>query len=146
MTGRTVATASLKPLMWNEPDARDPDRPRDADEHLEQRRHRKRLKDCSLPEGFRLVTPEPKQFWLDGQVRYAFQLAWGFVDANGRRIGDEWNQVFRYEEGIPDDFQIQWAVEDFGRELEAAGCFTQPAKPKVAVEFSLRVAALRGVR
>lgn len=133
--------------MWNEPDTRGPldELIRDAHELLaEKETHkRKRLRDCTLPEGFRLVTPEPRQFVMDGQLRYGFKLAWGRVDAQGRRGPDEWAFVARFEEFVPAEFQMQWAIDDFQRELHAGGVNIYargPApKPAIPVWLTLKV-------
>jgi len=129
--------------LWNEPEGPAELLIRDAEELLadKEMRHRKTLKDCTLPEGFRLVTPEPRQFWMEGQLRWGFKLAWAHVSAQGRGP-DEWDFVARYEERVPDEFQMQWAIDEFQGELLAAGAYAaapQRDQPRVAVRLKLRV-------
>ena len=67
-------------------------------------------------EHFRLVTPQPRQYWIAQQMRYCFELE--FLDYDhlqGYRF------VARYHDRIPDEAQMRWALEDFRGELIAAG-------------------------
>src|SRR5258708_7042660 len=92
--------------MWNDVDnARDADA-RTMDDQVEMRCKSKRLADCELPEGFRLITRAPRQYWLDHQLRWSFELAFG-----------DHNFVTRYIEQVSDEMQMQWAIADFTAEL-----------------------------
>jgi hypothetical protein len=139
-------TFAVKPsLMWNETDAEWDERPRNIEEQVELRRTRKRLEDCELPEGFRLVTPKPKQFWMSSQVRWGFCVAWAKVDGQGLRGADEYFYVARYEPGVTDEVQMRWALDDFSRELDVAGRKVHGAgqakgDKRVDLMFSMRVA------
>jgi hypothetical protein len=104
--------------VWNEIDSEWEERPRGTEELVQFRRRKKRLVDCELPEGFRLVTPEPRQFWLGTQVRWGFCLGWAKRDRFGNAVGEECFHVARYEPGISDEVQLRWAVDDFTRELD----------------------------
>lgn len=135
--------------MWNDPDNERDERPRNVEEQVEQRRKKKRLVDCELPEGFHLVTPWPKQFWIGTQVRWGFQLAWAKVDRNGNR-GEEETFVAQYEPTIADEVQMRWALDDFSRKLEVAGTNVKaPAlnhkigrdAPRLQVFLTMRVAS-----
>jgi hypothetical protein len=102
MQAMTVSTGP----MWNDVDnARDPDA-RTMDEQVEMRRKTKRLVDCELPEGFKLITSAPQQYWLDHQLRWGFKLVFG-----------EHEHVARYLMQVSDEMQMQWAIQDFTAEL-----------------------------
>src|ERR1700748_1642611 len=105
--------------MWNDPDNLPDDICREIEEMVEARHKAKRLVDCSLPEGLRLVTPRPKQFWIHNQLVWGFCLAWGQVDRLGNRGKDEFWHVERYDWRISDEMQMQWAVTEFMSELAA---------------------------
>jgi len=97
-------------------------RSRLIEEQVELRRHQKQLKDCELPMGFRLLTSEPKQFWMGWQLVWGFKLGWGPSDAQGNLLfGVKHTHTARYEQRIADEPQMRWALEDFTRELEAKG-------------------------
>jgi hypothetical protein len=66
----------------------------------------KRLADCELPGGFRLITRTPRQYWLEQQLRWSFELAFG-----------EHRHVARYLQQVSDEMQMQWAIHDFTAEL-----------------------------
>lgn len=103
--------------MWNEvPEEREP-RAREIEEQVELRRRSKSLVDCALPEGFRLVTERPKQYWIHNQLVWGFKLAWARVK-NGIRGNDEYSFVARYYPTIADEVQMRWALDEFSRELE----------------------------
>lgn len=104
---------SPRPL-WNDDDDDPDDRPRSIEEQVQMRAHSKRLEDCTLPEGFRLVTPRPRQFWMDHQLMWAFCLAW-----TGLHV--EYRFVARYHATVCDEHQLRWALEEFTGELLAAG-------------------------
>lgn len=103
--------------MWNDFDDEPDQRCREMEELVEQRHKAKRLADCALPEGIRLVTPHPKQFWMGHQMVWGFCLAWGPVDRIGNRGKDEFYHVERYDQRIPDELQMQWALEAFSTDL-----------------------------
>ena len=111
-------------LMWNDDTKEWDERPRNVEEQVDLRRRRKRLVDVELPEGFRLVTREPKQFWMDHQMRWGFMLAWGRVGK-----GDEYSHVGRYESMVSDEIQMEWALADFTRELDNAGVRQSDRQP-----------------
>jgi hypothetical protein len=101
-----------------------------VEDQVEMRLHSKHLAQCELPEGFRLVTPTPKQAWVDQQLMWVFVLGWAPVDIQGRRwCEDRYQSVFRYHQVIPDEIQMQWAVGQFTRELVEAEVFAK-AKPQ----------------
>jgi hypothetical protein len=105
--------------MWNDVDnARDPDA-RSMDEQVEMRCKTKRLADCELPEGFRLTTPAPRQYWLDHQLRWCFELAFG-----------EHRYVARYIQQASDEMQMKWAIQDFTAELMFKGVSLNPNKKR----------------
>jgi len=107
--------------MWNEPDNAPEARVRHLDELVDMRAHAKRLEHCELPAGFRLVTPTPKQAWVDHQMVWVFVLGWAPVDLQGNRwCEDKYLSVCRYHQAIPDEIQMGWAIQDFQRELECA--------------------------
>lgn len=85
------------------------------EEQVDALRGIKRLSDCELPDGFRLVWAVPRQMWIEQQVRWAIVL--GFTQV-GR---DEVLHVSRYEPHIPDGIQMRWAMGDFARDLSVAG-------------------------
>lgn len=101
--------------MWNEADEPTEDHLRKIEEMIDQRRNRKKLADCELPNGFRLVNREPKQIPMEGQLRWAFVLAWA---PKGK---DEYFSVHRYEQAMSDEVQMGWAIEEFSKELQDAG-------------------------
>lgn len=105
--------------MWNDPDDLPEIRCRLIEEQVQQRAKRKKLADCELPECFRLVTLQPRQFWMDKQMTWGFCLGWAPLDRQGvRQSSDLYCSVFRYDWRIADEIQMQWAVEEFTRELE----------------------------
>lgn len=107
--------------MWNDPESPREPRVRHLDELVDLRTHSKRLQDCELPGGFRLVTSTPKQAWVDHQLVWVFVLGWAPVDIQGRRwTEDRYLYVARYHQFVPDEMQIGWAIQDFTRELEVA--------------------------
>lgn len=129
-TGVLMSTSPL-PAWCELRDVPDP-RARLLEEQVEMRRHTKHLKDCWLPEGFKLENAEPRPLRMDGQVRLAFVLSWS--DGLGR---SPYYFAARYEQTIPDEPQMQWALEEFAMELEAAGLILVGnaktwAHPKVA--------------
>jgi hypothetical protein len=105
--------------MWNQPEPEPlmPHAKASIEERMDVRRKwgMKRLVDCSLPDGFRLVTVRPKQMWIEQQVRWAFML--GFVQRGRAEV----LHVARYESNLPDALQMQWALGDFIRNLTVAG-------------------------
>ena len=113
--------ANPLPLPMLDPNYRAPD------DQVEMRLHTKNLSQCELPDGFRLVTPKPKQAWIDHQVRWVFILGWAPVDIQGRRwCEDRYISIFRYCETVPDEIQMQWAVQQFTRELTEAEVLARP--------------------
>lgn len=120
MKPHSISVKRIKPVMWNDPDTERDERPRNVEEQVQMRRARKTLEDCELPEGFRLVTPQPKQFWMSNQLVWGFKLAWAKVDGKGNRGVDEYYHVARYEPRVSDEVQMRWALEDFGRELQGS--------------------------
>ena len=103
--------------MWNDVDESPDENYREIEEQVEMRARAKRLVDCELPDGFRLVTPEPKQYWLEHQLRWGFCVAWAGVHV-------EYRYVARYLQTVSDEAQLNWTIDDFRRELEAAGIDT----------------------
>jgi hypothetical protein len=100
-------TVSKSPRpMWNDVENVPDPSARSMDEQVEMRCKTKRLRDCELPEGFRLVTPIPRQYWIESQLRWGFELAFG-----------EHRHVARYLMQVADDVQMQWAIQDFTAEL-----------------------------
>lgn len=87
---------------------------REVEAQVEMRIRAKRLSDCGLPQGFRLVTPEPRQFWMNSQLIWAFQLEY-LGDSQPRRF------VMRYHQQVSDETQMRWALEDFTGELVMTG-------------------------
>jgi hypothetical protein len=65
-----------------------------------------RLADCELPQGFRLLTRTPRQYWLEQQLRWSFELAFG-----------EHRHVALYLQQVSDEMQMQLAIQDFTAEL-----------------------------
>lgn len=121
--------------LWNDPDLPDPDRRemRKMESLVDLRAHSKRLQDCALPDGFRLITVQPKQFWIDQQLVWGFALGWAPVDIQGRRwCEDRWSFVARYDWRIADEVQINWAVAEFARELEVAGVVGEVKRKRAA--------------
>ncbi len=101
---------------WTDPE--DDDRPRreaSLEERVDERRGLKRLADCRLPEGFRLESERPKQYVIDGLMLYGFVLSY-HVPGKARCY-----HLQRYEATVNDEVQMQWALEDFTRELRDAG-------------------------
>lgn len=70
----------------------------------------KSLRGCRLPEGFRLVHPLPRQSVVKGQVRWVFML--GYRD---------FYEVFEYNQEVPDEAQMAWAIDSFRKQLVEAG-------------------------
>jgi hypothetical protein len=141
-----VKRGRSSPVMWNDTDDERDERPRNFEEQVEMRRGKKRLEDCELPEGFRLVTPQPRQFWMINQLVWAFKLTWARVDRNGVRGQDEYEHVARYEQRISDEVQLRWALDDFSRELErergdvvAVEPGTRGTDPRLQVFLTMRV-------
>jgi hypothetical protein len=89
------------------------------DEQVEMRCKTKRLADCELPEGFRLVTKTPRQYWIDSQLRWGFELAFG-----------EHRHIARYIQQVADDVQMQWAIADFTAELMFNGVSLNPNRKR----------------
>lgn len=83
------------------------------------------LRECSLPAGFRLVHPQPKQSVVRGQVRWVFVLGYG-----------EYYEIFEYNQEVPDEAQLAWAVDSFRRQLLAEGVIgrAQVVNPRQQVE------------
>lgn len=135
---RSRSVKHIRPtVMWNDTDNEWEDRPRNVEEQVELRRAKKTLADCPLPEEFRLVTVQPKQFWIHNQLVWGFKLAWARVDGQGRRGAEEYEHVARYEPRIADEVQMRWAVDDFTRELQSA----ERRREKVPLIFSMRMAS-----
>lgn len=118
--------------MWNDVDGqRDENQAREIDEQVEMRCKSKRLSDCELPEGFRLVTPAPRQYWLNQQLQWAFEL----------RFRDHpYPHIARYHQQVSDEMQMHWAIADFTAYLLFNGVSLTPNKkqypirpPRVAV-------------
>jgi hypothetical protein len=105
--------------MWNDVDSiPDPDY-RKMDDQVEMRCKAKRLCDCELPEGFRLVTRFPKQYWLDHQLRWGFELCY----TPKHMQVTTYRHVARYLQQVTDETQMHWALDDFTAELITAGVF-----------------------
>lgn len=100
--------------MWNEYDDQPDEVCRDIEDQVQMRSRAKRLQDCELPDGFRLVTPNPRQFWIQHQMTLGFCLAWQGVHV-------EFMYVARYSPQIRDEVQMEWALDEFTRELVEAG-------------------------
>lgn len=113
-------TVSKSPTpMWNDVEnVRDPDF-RNMDDQVEMRCKAKRLCDCELPEGFKLVTPRPRQYWLDHQLRWGFELSYTPKHMHVTTF----RHVARYIQQVTDETQMHWAVDDFTAELISAGVF-----------------------
>lgn len=122
-TGSKATVSKSTRPMWNEVDnARDPGAVT-VDEQVEMRCKTKRLADCELPEGFRLITRTPRQYWLEQQLRWSFELAFG-----------EHRHVARYLQQVSDEMQMQWAIQDFTAELMFKGVsLSQARKASVRV-------------
>jgi hypothetical protein len=88
-----------------------------VDEQVEMRCKTKRLADCELPEGFHLITRTPRQYWLEQQLRWSFELAFG-----------EHRHVARYLQQVSDEMQMQWAIHDFTAELMFKGVSLEKAR------------------
>jgi len=108
-----TVSKSPRPL-WNDYDDDPDENYRSIDDQVQMRARAKRLEDCELPEGFRLVTPRPRQFWMDHQLMWGFQLAWSGVHV-------EYMFVARYYPTVCDEHQLNWALDEFTGELIAAG-------------------------
>jgi hypothetical protein len=134
---KSMSTAKLLPVMWNDLDDLPEDRPRNIEEQVTLRRMNKRLEDCTLPEEFRLVTARPKQFWIDHQLVWGFKLAWARVDGQGRRGVEEFAHVAQYDARIADEVQMRWALDDFSRDL----AMQQTREHAVPLVFSMRLAS-----
>lgn len=105
----------------NGPDDEQEDRPLrrlSFEETIDERRNRKSLVDCSLPDGFELVTPRPRQMVVDGLLIWSFMLK--FEPWNGPDRSPLYH-VARYEMRVPDDYQMRWALTDFTRDLVDEG-------------------------
>lgn len=100
--------------IWNEYDDQPDEVCRNIEDQVQMRTHNKRLQDCELPEGFRLVTQQPRQFWIEKQMTLGFCLAW-------RGVHVEFMYVARYSPQVRDEVQMSWALDEFTRELEEAG-------------------------
>lgn len=111
---------------------------RAVEEQVEMRLHTKRMVDCELPEGFTLVTPSPRQYWLEQQLRWAFELEFR------SRFGHvTYRHVARYIQQVNDETQLRWAVDEFKGELEGAGVKLENAlvlMPKAKVITTIRMA------
>jgi hypothetical protein len=121
-SGETVSKdgkSVFKTPMWNDVDNIPDPKARSMDEQVEMRCKTKRLADCELPEGFRLVTKTPRQYWLDQQLRWSFEIAFG-----------EHSFVARYDQQVADDIQMQWAIADFTAELLFKGVSLSQAKKR----------------
>ena len=92
--------------MWNDVDGAPDPNLRSMDDQVEMRCKTKRLADCELPEGFRLATRMPKQFWMGHQLIWGFKLTFGVHE-----------HTARYHQQVSDDVQMQWAIQDFTAEL-----------------------------
>lgn len=134
--------AAKRISVWNEADQEWDERAASVEEYIEMRRHSKRLEDCVLPAEFRLLHASPKQYWVNSQLRWGFCLAWARVDGKGRRGVEEYFHFARYEQGLSDEVQMRWAMEDFIRDLEMAEKVVQVPvhRPKVQVLFVMKVA------
>ena len=88
-----------------------------TDETIDESRKRKRLEDCTLPEGFTLVTPRPRQMVMEGLLIWSFILKFEPWSGDRRTL----YHVARYELRIPDDMQMSWALSDFTRDLVEDG-------------------------
>lgn len=106
--------------MWNEFDDRPDPLAVTVDDQVEMRCKTKRLRDCELPEGFRLRTPAPRQYWLDHQLRWAFELGFG-----------EHRYIARYHQQVGDEMQMEWAIQDFTAELLFKGVSLEQARKKL---------------
>jgi hypothetical protein len=95
-----------------------PARRQDFEDQVEERRKRKTLADCGLPDGFRLVTPKPRQMVQEGLLVWSFVIE--FVPWNGYDLRPCYH-ASRYETRIPDDMQMRWALSDFTKELMEEG-------------------------
>jgi hypothetical protein len=96
--------------MWNDVDDVPDPNLRSMDDQVEMRCKTKRLADCELPEGFRLVTRMPRQFWMGHQMVWGFKLVFG-----------EHEHLARYLLQVSDEMQMQWAIQDFTAELMFKG-------------------------
>ena len=106
---------------WHDPDNLPEERCKLIEEQVDARAKRKTLAECGLPEGFRLVTATPKQFWINKQLTWAFMLGWAPMDRQGvRQSEDLYLSVFRYDWRIADELQMRWAVDEFAGELQGA--------------------------
>jgi hypothetical protein len=105
--------------MWNDVENVPDPSARNMDEQVEMRCKTKRLADCELPEGFRLITRTPRQYCLDSQLRWGFKLAFG-----------EHEFTARYLMEVADDVQMQWAIQDFTAELLFKGVALNPNKKR----------------
>lgn len=108
---------SVREAHWTDTNEEREPRCRDIEEQVERRRKAMRLEDMDLPKGFRLVTPQPKQFWVVNQLVWGFQLAWAKVNKHGERMEEERLHFARYYTSVADEQQMHWAIEDFRREL-----------------------------
>lgn len=88
------------------------------------KRASKELSECRVPLGFRLVTPQPTLVVMHGLVVKGFILAWAPEGA------DEYFHVHRYEQKVPDDLQMDWALQDFRAALKGADIHVGEARRK----------------
>lgn len=138
----------IRTPMWTDPDTQE-QQPicRRIEDQVEMRRKTKRLCDCELPDGFRLVNREPQQFWINSQVVWGFSLGYAPMDMKGNPQPDQYRHVARYEPGIGDEPQMRWALDDFTRELEAVGVRLGSVKehlptPQTSSRLNLRLPVL----
>lgn len=87
-------------------------------------RKTKTLMQCALPSRFELLTPRPRQMWLGNQLRWSFCLGWN----------KQFYFVARYHESVSDEVQMQWALEDFRRELAAENLINQNKVERSSME------------
>lgn len=106
---------------WAMPEDEQDDRPRrrvEMEEAVDESRRRKTLADCTLPDGFRLVTPQPRQMVIDGLLIWSFLMEFTpWSGADQRPL----YHIARYEMRVPDDCQMRWALSDFTRDLVDEG-------------------------
>lgn len=104
---------------------------RSMEEMVDARRRQMKLAECTLPEGIRLVTAQPKQTVMEGLLVWAFVLGFkaeglaylGDVRAEdaGAAGGMELYHTQRYWPGVAEDVQMRWALREFAAELEQVG-------------------------
>lgn len=130
MKPNSISVKNIGP-HWTDPDEKPEPHCRSVEEKLDLRRHAMRLEDMDLPKGFRLVTPQPKQFWVVNQLVWGFCLAWAKVNKHGEREPDAYFHFARYYPTVADEQQMHWAVEDFRRELVKQEELEEKAKVRV---------------